>query len=108
MSIFGLFISFKAKRGKRDAVAAILLESSSVMSRNPECKLHVVAEDQHSEDIVWVTEFWTSKSAHDVAVNSPGVRKLTSSVLEVAEREGRVVTMNVIGEFEPSRSGREQ
>jgi quinol monooxygenase YgiN len=103
---FALLVAFRPKAGKLDLLARLLLEASRTMSRCPGCLVHVIASDRDVPDILWVTELWTSKLAHDDAVQSPEASRMTVAILEISEREGRAVTMDVIRDFEASGSGR--
>lgn len=68
---FGMIGRLKARPGQRAALAAILSSGSDTM---PGCLSYVVAEDLADIDVLWVTEIWESKAAHDASLALPAVR----------------------------------
>jgi quinol monooxygenase YgiN len=69
--MYGLIGKFKAVPGKRDALIAILLESTRGM---PGCLSYVIAEDSADPDGVWITEAWDSKESHAASLQLPSVQ----------------------------------
>lgn len=67
----GLIGKITAVPGKRDALAAILLEGVSGM---PGCLSYVVAVDPTDDDALWITEVWKSAEAHRAALDLESVR----------------------------------
>lgn len=70
--MYGLIGKFRAKAGQRDALIAILLESSGGM---PGCLSYIVARDAADEDGIWVTEVWDSQGSHRASLSLPGVQQ---------------------------------
>ena len=68
--LYGLMSSLTAKNGHRDELAAILAGASEGM---PGCRSHVVALDTSRDDMIWVTEIWDTKEAHDASLKMPKV-----------------------------------
>ena len=60
-----------AVAGQRDALIAILLESTRQM---PGCKSYVIARDPKDADAVWITEVWTDAESHRASLALPEVR----------------------------------
>lgn len=69
--MYGMLGRMTAVAGKRDALLAILLESSDGM---PGCLSYIVARDLKDPDALWVTEAWESKEYHDASLALPQVR----------------------------------
>jgi len=69
--MYGLIGRMKAYTGKRDELAAILLESIINM---PGCLSYVVAKDSKDPDALWVTEVWESEADHKASLTLPTVR----------------------------------
>ena len=69
--MFGLIGKMKAVPGQRDAMLAILLESTDGM---PGCLSYVVAKDPNDADGIWVTEVWDSRESHQASLQLPQVR----------------------------------
>ena len=69
--MYGLIGRMKAVSGKRDELAAILLEGSGDMRG---CLSYVVAKDSADGDALWVTEVWESEADHRASLALPGVK----------------------------------
>lgn len=69
--MYGLIGKMLAAPGQRDALMAILLESTDGM---PGCLSYVIARDQKDEGAIWITEVWDSKASHDASLSLPQVR----------------------------------
>ncbi|MGE3274631.1 MAG: putative quinol monooxygenase [Vicinamibacterales bacterium] len=70
-TMYGLIGKMLAVPGQRDALVAILLESSATM---PGCLSYIVARDPKDEHAIWITEAWDSKASHDASLSLPRVR----------------------------------
>lgn len=69
--MFGLIGRMRAVPGKRDELAAILLEGTGGM---PGCLSYIVAEDVADADALWITEVWDSADSHRASLDLPDVR----------------------------------
>lgn len=69
--MYGLIGNMTAVRGRRDALAAILLEGVAGM---PGCLSYVVAVDPIDGDRLWVTEVWDSEESWRGSLALPSVR----------------------------------
>ena len=69
--MYGMLGRIKAVPGKREALLALLLESSGGM---PGCLSYIVARDLKDPDALWVTEAWDSKEHHDASLKLPQVQ----------------------------------
>ena len=69
--MYGMLGRMTAVAGKRDALLAILLESSVGM---PGCLSYIVAKDLKDPDALWVTEAWESKEHHAASLGLPQVQ----------------------------------
>jgi quinol monooxygenase YgiN len=70
-AMYGLIGKVKVYPGKRDELAAILLES---IANLPGCLSYVVAKDSKDPDSLWVTEVWETEAHHKASLASPVVR----------------------------------
>lgn len=68
----GLIGKLRAVPGRRAALAAILLESTTAM---PGCLAYVVAEDAADADALWITEVWDSAESHQASLQLAAVRE---------------------------------
>jgi quinol monooxygenase YgiN len=69
--MYGLIGRMKAIAGRRDELAAILLESTGDI---PGCLSYVVAKYSKDPDALWVTEVWESEADHKASLALPTVR----------------------------------
>jgi quinol monooxygenase YgiN/ketosteroid isomerase-like protein len=69
--MYGLIGKFTAVAGRRDALAAILLDATTAM---PDCLSYVVANDPGDPDALWVTEVWDSAESHRASLKLPAVQ----------------------------------
>lgn len=69
--MYGLIGKMTAVPGQRDALAAILLESTSGM---PGCLSYVIATDPADADALWITEVWDSQASHRASLELPAVQ----------------------------------
>jgi quinol monooxygenase YgiN len=70
--MFGLIGRIMAATGQRDALIAILLESTRQM---PGCKSYVIARDPKDADAIWITEVWTDAESHSASLQLPEVQR---------------------------------
>ena len=70
--MYGLIGKMTAAPGQRDALIAILLESSG--SDMPGCLSYIIARDPTDGDAIWITEVWDTKASHDASLSLPAVR----------------------------------
>lgn len=69
--MYGLIGQMKAAPGKRDALIAILAESTQGM---PGCLSYILAQDATDPDALWITEVWTDKESHAASLKLPAVQ----------------------------------
>ena len=69
--MYGLIGRIRAVDGRRDELAAILLEGTAEM---PGCLSYIVAQDVQDPDALWVTEVWASEAHHRESLALPSVQ----------------------------------
>ncbi|HMT21917.1 MAG TPA: putative quinol monooxygenase [Promineifilum sp.] len=69
--MYGLIGKMLAAPGERDALIAILLESTGDM---PGCLSYIVARDPADGNAIWITEVWDSAESHRASLSLPAVR----------------------------------
>ena len=69
--MYGLIGKMTAVAGQRDALAAILLDSTQAM---PGCLSYVIARDSADDDALWITEVWDSQASHKASLSLPAVQ----------------------------------
>jgi quinol monooxygenase YgiN len=69
--MYGLIGKMSAVSGQRDALTAILLESTDAM---PGCLSYVLATDATDPDAIWITEVWDSAASHQASLGLLAVK----------------------------------
>ena len=69
--MYGLIGKMTAAPGRRDELAAILLEGLQAM---PGLRSYIVANDPADPDALWVTEVWQDKESHANSLLLPSVQ----------------------------------
>ena len=69
--MYGLIGKMSAVPGQRDALTAILLQSTDAM---PGCLSYVLATDAADPDAIWITEVWDSAASHQASLALPAVK----------------------------------
>jgi quinol monooxygenase YgiN len=65
MSKFGIYVKFTAHNGKRDTLVEALMDASTLMQNFRDCELYIVNISEAESDVVWVSEVWSNKKAHE-------------------------------------------
>jgi quinol monooxygenase YgiN len=70
----------RTRPGHRDDVAAILLSGVDGL-RAAGCQLYVVSVADAEPDLLWVTEVWDSKEAHDASLQLPATKAAIAAAM---------------------------
>ncbi|GIG54395.1 putative quinol monooxygenase [Demequina activiva] len=70
--MYGLIGAIRATAGDRDTLMAALASRSVGMPGN---EVYLIAADANDPDLVWVTESWRSREAHQASLSLPAVRE---------------------------------
>jgi quinol monooxygenase YgiN len=73
--MYGIYTRHTAKPGQRDNLVANLLRAADLLRDNPGC-IHWVVNTTDEPDVVWVNVVWSSKEAHDAALQPEDMRAL--------------------------------
>lgn len=80
MKYYGFSIKFTTHPGKQNELTKILLESADQLKENPDC-IHYLVGTTNEPDAVWVYETWTSKEAHDAALEPEEAKALIQQAM---------------------------
>jgi quinol monooxygenase YgiN len=69
--MYGLITRITTVAGRRDALAALLVEGTQAM---PGCLSYVVASDAAEADALWITEVWDSQASHQASLQLSAVK----------------------------------
>jgi quinol monooxygenase YgiN len=94
---YGFTAKFRARPGKADALAAILLEASSGVAAAKGVQLYAVGRDPKDENLIHVMEIWDSKEDHDQSLTLPGTRELISRAMPLIDGKPEGTTIQVLG-----------
>ena len=94
--MYGLIGKMRSTAGQRDAVIAILLESTRGM---PGCLSYIIAADPSDENGIWVTEVWDNKESHDASLSLPSVKKAIAAAKPMISGFGTQVITSPVGGY---------
>ncbi len=80
MKYYGFSIKFITHPGKQSELTKILLESADQLKENSDC-IHYLVGITNEPDAVWVYETWTSKEAHDAALEPEEAKTLIQQAM---------------------------
>lgn len=94
-TMYGLIGKMTAVAGQRDALAAMLLESTQA---NLGCLSYIVATDPADADSLWITEVWDSPTSHQGSLSLPAVKATIAKARPlIAGFSNRVETVPIGG-----------
>ena len=72
-TMYGLIVKLTSVQGGRGALIRAMggEDSASV----PGCLSFILAEDADDENVLWITEVWTSKESHEASLKAPQVKE---------------------------------
>jgi len=94
--MYGLVGTLIAKPGQRDALLALLLETSRA-GRMPGCWLYVVSEVPSEPDAISIVEVWDDKAAHDASLQLDSVRSVIAKGRPLIAAMGESVELRPVG-----------
>ena len=77
---YGYAGTMRTRPGHRDEVVGILLSGVDGL-RAVGCQLYVVGVADSEPDLIWVTEVWDSKEAHDASLQLPATKEAISRAM---------------------------
>ena len=99
---FALINKLTAKPGQRDRVVEILLESGKAFDDNPACLMYLVAESVDEDNVIWVSDLWTSREPHDEALQRPEIRPFVNEAMPLLEGMPEQIEVRPVGGKYPS------
>jgi quinol monooxygenase YgiN len=70
----GYHSQFTAQPGRADELQEIVLAAAEGLRSNDKCLLYVVSRSPDDPNVVWVTEAWTTREAHDASLRDEAVK----------------------------------
>jgi quinol monooxygenase YgiN/mannose-6-phosphate isomerase-like protein (cupin superfamily) len=96
MSKVGRYVKATAKPGHADALAERLLKVAEALRAVPGCELYIINRSPEDEDVVWVTEVWTSQEELDAALQATDKAQI-QEVLELTAGEFERIDVTPLG-----------
>ena len=92
--MYGRIGSFTAHPGQRDALVALMVESTGDL---PGCLSYVVARDPQDPDRVWVTEVWEDEAHHKASLKLPVVAETIRRAMPLIAGVGPATVTEPVG-----------
>jgi pimeloyl-ACP methyl ester carboxylesterase/quinol monooxygenase YgiN len=93
-AMYGLIGRINAVPGRRDELAAILLEGTSEMAG---CLAYIVAKDLADADALWITEVWDSRESHGASLRLPVVQQAVAQARPIIAGFGERIETEPVG-----------
>ena len=97
MNKYGFIGKFKAQKGERNSLLAILLEAAKLVSSAKGCNYYVIAKDTTDENCIVVSEIWDTKEDHDNSLKLEGCMELISKAMPLLDGKPEVTVLEVVG-----------
>jgi quinol monooxygenase YgiN len=88
----------RAQAGKRDELVAKFLEVTDMQRDNPACELMLVSSSPEEDDVVFLTEIWTSAEDHERARQSPEVQAWAAEMPSLVAGPPEITPLVIEGE----------
>jgi quinol monooxygenase YgiN len=97
MARFAQHARIRARPGKRDELVAKFLEIPVMQADNPACEVTLVSTSPDQDDIVFLTEVWTSAEEHERARQSPEVQAWAADMPQLVNGPPDITPLAVEG-----------
>ena len=77
---FCVLVTFTARDGREDDLAAALAEVDAVISSAPGCLLHAVQQSTEDAHVFWIAERFEDRSAHAAAISDARVQAASERI----------------------------
>lgn len=93
---YGYIGSMRSRPGCRDKVAEILVGGAEAL-REVGCQLYVISVSETDPDIIWSSEVWDSKEAHDASLQLPEAKAAIAEAMPMLTGEFTREELTVLG-----------
>ncbi|MGD0882968.1 MAG: antibiotic biosynthesis monooxygenase [Acidimicrobiales bacterium] len=97
MSRFAQHTKLVASSGNADRLARKFLESVEIQRENPACELMIVSRSPVDDDVVFLTEVWSSESEWDAARSSPVITDWAKDMPSLVAEAPQSVQLDPLG-----------
>ncbi|HEY4347191.1 MAG TPA: putative quinol monooxygenase [Gaiellaceae bacterium] len=85
--MYGMHVRFAALPGRADDLVGILLEAAEGTKSEPGCLLYLVSRSLSEREVVFVTEAWTTREAHDSSLETDAAQALMQRAMPLLAGE---------------------
>ena len=101
--MYGLIVKLTSAPGRRNELISLMGGEDS--HRIPGCLSFIVAEDAADENVLWITEVWTSRASHEASLAAPPIQASLAGADElIVSFEKIATTQPVEGSSHPLHS----
>jgi quinol monooxygenase YgiN len=86
-----------ATSGNAGLLASKFMESVDIQKENPDCELMIVSTSLVHDDVVYLTEVWTSEFAWDSARRSPAISEWAKDMPSLVAGAPKSVRLDPVG-----------
>jgi quinol monooxygenase YgiN len=97
MSRFAQHTKLVATQGNSDRLARKFIESVEMQRENPACELMIVSRSPVDDDVVFLTEVWSSESEWDSARSSPAIAEWARDMPSLVAEAPQSVRLDPVG-----------
>ena len=97
MSRFAQHTKLVATKGNSARLAGKFLESAEIQRQNPACELMIVSRSPADDDVVFLTEVWSSEAEWEEARRSPVIAKWAEDMPQLVAEPPDTVRLDPVG-----------
>ncbi|MGO9457313.1 MAG: putative quinol monooxygenase [Acidimicrobiales bacterium] len=97
MERFAQHTKLVATRGNADRLASKFIESVEIQRENPACELMIVCKSAVDDDVVYLTEVWSSETEWEEARSSPVIAEWAKDMPSLVAEAPRSVRLYPVG-----------
>jgi quinol monooxygenase YgiN len=86
-----------ATSGNADLLAGKFMQSVEIQRANPACELMIVCKSPVDDDVVYLTEVWSSESEWEDARSSPVIAEWAKDMAALVAEDPRSVRLDPVG-----------
>ena len=94
---FGQHTKLVATRGNADRLASKFIESVEIQRENPACELMFVSRSPDDDNVVYLTEVWSSESEWEAARSSPAIAEWAVDMPSLVAEPPQAIRLNPVG-----------
>jgi quinol monooxygenase YgiN len=78
---FGIQVRLTAQPGRGDELTALLIEAADGLYGMAECLLYLITRPADNDDVILITEAWTSREAHEASLQRDQARAVITQAM---------------------------